>query len=79
MDITRATILENNLNDNLWLEVIIIMTYIKNLYLTKALNNSNTPYNFQYKKDPNIYYLQILGFTVYVFLHKEKHELKLDK
>lgn len=54
MDMARATILEGNLSDDLWPEVIPAMTYIKNLRPTKALENNNTPYNAQYKEDPDI-------------------------
>lgn len=79
MDMARLTILEGNLSVNLWPEVILAMTYIKNLRPTKALENNNTPYNAQYKKDPDISHLRILGSTVYVFLHEEDRELKLEK
>lgn len=79
MDMARATILEGNLSDDLWPEVILAMTYIKNLRPTKALENNNTPYNAQYKEDPDISHLRILGSTVYVFLHKEERELKSEK
>lgn len=30
MDMTRATILKGNINDNLWPEVVLVMIYIKN-------------------------------------------------
>lgn len=79
MDMARLTILEANLSVNLWPEVILAMTYIKNLRPTKALESNNTPYNAQYKKDPDISHLRILSSTVSVFLHKEDRELKLEK
>lgn len=30
MDMTRATILEGNIDNNLWPELVLAMTYIKN-------------------------------------------------
>ena len=41
MNMTRATILEKNLDDKLWPEIILAMTYVKNVHLTKALNGDN--------------------------------------
>ena len=79
MDMARATILERNLNDDLWPEVILAMTYIKNLRPSKALENDNTPFNAQYQENPDIRHLRILRFTVYVFLHEEERELKSEK
>lgn len=79
MDMARATILEGNLSDDLWPEVILAMTYIKNFRPTKALGNNSTPYNAQYNENPDISHLRILGCTVYVLLHKEERELKSEK
>ena len=79
MDMARATILERNLNDDLWPEVILAMTYIKNLRPSKALENNNTPFNAQYQENPDIHHLRILGSIVYVFLHEEERGLKSEK
>lgn len=37
IDITKATILEENIDDNLWPKLVLTMTYIKNSRPTKAL------------------------------------------
>lgn len=44
IDMTRATILESNIDDKLWPEIIIAMTYIKNNYSTKASSSNATLY-----------------------------------
>lgn len=75
----KAIILEKNLNNDLWPKLIMTITYIKNIYPIKTLENNYTPFNTQYKKDPDIIHLWILGSTLYVFLHKEKQGLKLEK
>lgn len=75
----RATILEKNLNNDLWPKVILAITYIKNFCPIKALENNNTLFNSQHNKDPDITHLQILSFIVYVFLHKEQQALKSEK
>ena len=35
----RATILEGNIDDDLWPELLLAMTYIKNSHPTKTLDN----------------------------------------
>ena len=39
INITRATILEGNIDDDLWPELVLAMTYIKNSQPTRALEN----------------------------------------
>lgn len=39
MNMTRATILESNIDDDLWPELVLVMTYIKNSRLMQALEN----------------------------------------
>lgn len=78
MDITRATILEGNIDDELWPELVLAMTYIKNSRLTKALQNLSS-HEALTRDHPNISHLRILGSTVYVFLHEEERSLKSEK
>ena len=78
MDMTWATILKGSLDDDLWPEVIVAMTSIKNVRPTKALDEKN-PYYVQYDNNPSIQHLRILGSTVYVFLHKKERALKSEK
>lgn len=44
MDMTRTIILEGNLDDKLWPEIVLAMIYVKNMRPTKALNG-NSPYH----------------------------------
>ena len=41
MDMTRATILDGSLDDELWPEIVLAMTYVKNVRPTKALGGDN--------------------------------------
>ena len=47
MDMTRASILEGNINDDLWPEILLAMNYIKNNRPTEALPNNTTPQEAQ--------------------------------
>ena len=78
MDITKATILEGNIDNNLWQELVLAITYIKNSQPTQALKNIS-PYKNPFHDQPNVTYLQILGSTVYILLHKEKRLMKSEK
>lgn len=79
MDMARATILEGNIQDDLWPEIILAMTYVKNIRPTKALEGNNTPHYAQHQENLDISNLRVLGSTVYVFLHEEERELKAEK
>lgn len=74
----RATILEKNINDNLWPEIILAMTQVKNIRPTHALEKGN-PHQALFDKPPDINHLQVFGSTVYVFIHKEEQNLKSEK
>lgn len=75
MDMTRATIFERNLSDKLWSEIVLAMTYVKNVYPIKVLNEKN-PYNIQQKDQLDIHNLRILESIIYILIHKEKQALK---
>lgn len=36
----RTTILEGNIGDKFWLELVLVMIYIKNRHLIRALTNN---------------------------------------
>ena len=78
MDMTRATILEGNIDDDLWPELVLAMTYIKNSRPTKALDNLS-PHEAHFHEQPSLTHLRILGSTVYVLLHKEERSMKSEK
>lgn len=78
MDMTRATIFEGNIDDDLWPEIILAMTQVKNVRPTNALEGGN-PHQALYNSPPSVNHLQVLGSTVYVFIHKEERNLKSEK
>lgn len=60
MNMTRATILEESLNNKLWPEIVLAMIYIKNVSFTKALGG-DSPYHTLQAIQLDIQYLQVLG------------------
>lgn len=79
MDMVRATILEGGIDDNLWPEIVLAMTHVKNLRPTRALKDSMSPIEMQDQALPTLQHLRILGSNVYVFLHEEERSLKSAK
>lgn len=78
MDMTRATILEGNIGNELWLELVLAMTHVKNCRPTRALQNLS-PHEAHFQERPNLSHLRILGSTVYVLLHEEERSIKSEK
>lgn len=66
-----VTILEGNIDDNLWPEIILTMTLVKNVRLINILKSSNS-YQFLYNSPSNVIYLQVLRSIVCVFIHEEE-------
>ena len=79
MDMTRATILERNIDDDLWPELVLTMTYIKNNRPTRALQGNISPHEVSTKEAHNLAHLRVLGSTVYVLLHEEERSMKPEK
>lgn len=78
IDIIRAKIFEQNINDNLWPEIILAISQVKNIRSISALKRDNL-YQVLHNSPLNVNHLRVLGSTVYVFIHKEKQNLKLEK
>ena len=57
MNTTRATILEENIKDELWPELVLAMTYIKNNRPTRAFQDNISPYKAYSKEAPNLAHL----------------------
>lgn len=71
----RITILEKNINDNLWPEIIFTIIQVKNgrsTYVLKGINSLQALLS----KPIDINHLCILGSTMYVFIYKEERNLK---
>lgn len=56
MDMTKATILEKNNNDNLWPKLILAMMYVKNNWFTRVIQNLSFHETYTHKF-PNLSYL----------------------
>ena len=78
MDKTRATMVDGNIDDDLWPKAILAITHVKNVWPTEALEGSN-PHEIHFKRPPDISHLRVLGSTVYVFIHQEERNLKSEK
>lgn len=63
MDMTRATNLEGNIDDELWPELVLAMTYIKNSRPTRALADNLSPHEAHFHEKPDLSHLRILGST----------------
>ena len=57
IDMTRATILKRNIDDDLWPKLILAMTYVKNNRPTRAVQNLS-PYEAYTHKLPDLSHLQ---------------------
>lgn len=78
MDMTRANILEGNIDDKLWPKLVLAMTHVKNCWSTKALQNLS-PHKAHFKERLNLSHLRILSSNVYMLLHEEKRAMKSKK
>ena len=57
MDMTRATILEGNIDDKLWPELVLGRTYIKTKRPTRALANNISPHEAHFHEQPDLSHL----------------------
>lgn len=79
MDMTRATILEGNIDDELWPKLVLAMIYNKNNRPTRALAHNISPHKAHFHEQADLSHLRILGSTVYVLIHKEERSMKSEK
>lgn len=70
MDMVRSTIIGRSIPDDLWPEIVLAMVHVKNIRPTSSLTDGRTPHELMEKKLPTIDHLQVLGSTVYVFIHE---------
>lgn len=71
MDMIRATILEANINDIFCPEVVLVMTHVKNLRSTQALDDSKSPIKKQNNTLSILDLLRIISSYLYIFLYEE--------
>lgn len=78
MNMTRATIFNKNVNDDLKPKIVIVMTYMKKNWLTRVVQNFSN-HKIYTQKYLYISHFQVLGSIVYVFLYKDEKTLKSGK
>ncbi len=78
MERVSSTILGRAIPDNLWPEILLAMTHVSNLLPTSLLDRLS-PYEVSTGLLPQLNHLQVLGSTVYVFIHEEKRKAKSVK
>ena len=66
---TQSTIIRENISDNLWPKVVLAMVHVKKVRPTSTLDGK-TSYKLIEGETPTIDHLQVLGSTVYVFIHE---------
>ena len=71
MNITKAIIIEENINNDLWLKPVFAIIYIKNNRPTRAFQNLSS-YKICTHKLRDLSYLWVLDLTIYIFLHNEE-------
>lgn len=75
----QAMILEEDIDNNLWPEIVLAMIHVKNLQPTRALKSSISPIEMQDQALLTLQYLWILGSNIYIFLYEEEQSLKSAK
>ena len=78
MDMTRAIILEENTNNDLWLELLLAIMYMKNNWPIRVIQNLSPNKAYTHKLS-NLSHLGVLGSTIYIFLYKEEQMLESEK
>lgn len=68
---TKVILLEKNINNNLWPELILAIIYVENNWPIRAVQNLSLHKAYTYKL-LDLSHLQVLGSTIYIFLHKEE-------
>lgn len=74
-----AIILEEEIDDIIWPEIVLDMTFIKNLRSIGILEEFISPIEIKNQAIPDLYHFCILGSNIYIFFHKKKRSLKSAK
>lgn len=76
IDMTRAKILEGDIEDELWPELVLVLIHIKKKRLIRVLANNLSPHKSPFYEKPELSHVQILGSIIYILVHKEKCIMK---
>ncbi len=71
----RTLLIDTHLPDELWVELVKTIVYLRNKSLIRILNQL-TLYKYLYKRKPDVSYLRIINSAVYC--HEIKSELRLN-
>lgn len=75
---TYTIILNRKIDNNLWFEIILIITYIKNIKTTFLFKNKNLN-KIYFNKTLKLSYLEVFKYIIYIFINKKKLNLKSKK
>lgn len=78
IDMTQFTIFDGNIDNDLWPEILLAMTQVKNIKPTTSFEDKN-PYKVHFNKALKLSHLQVYGSIVYIFIHKKEQNLKSEK
>ena len=78
IDMTKETILDGNINDRLFPDLVLAMNHVKNCWPTSALQNLNPP-KAHFQERPNLSNLWILSSIICVLLHEQERSMKSEK
>lgn len=67
----KSVNIKETILNNLWLEILLAITYISNLLPTFLWDRLNV-YETSNGLFPQLNHLKVLGSIVYIFIHKEK-------
>lgn len=73
MDMTWATIIGENISDDLWLEIALAIMHVKNIWPICTLK-SKISYKLFQNRISMLDHLRVLGSIVYVLIHEEKQK-----
>jgi hypothetical protein len=69
----RTLLIDTHLLEELWMELVKTIVYLRNRLLTRTLDQL-TLYKYFYKKKPDVSYLRIIDLAIYC--HEMESELK---
>ena len=72
----RTLLIDTHLPEKLWVELIKTIVYLRNRSPIRTLDQL-TPYEYLYKKKPDVSHLKIIGLTIYC--HEVESESKLNR
>lgn len=76
MYITCSIIIDRNVDNDLWLKIMPVITQVKNIKPNSLFKHQNL-YKVYLNKDLKLSYPQIFGFIICIFIYKNKYIMTL--